>query len=51
MKVTRKPIRSKRLPKHYVGLCKLLMSRPIHDRVDLENVTEIGEALAGLQNS
>lgn len=47
MKVTRKPIRFERLPKDYVGLCKLLMPRPIHDKVDLENVTEMAEALAG----
>ncbi len=47
MKVARKPIRFERLPKDYVGLCKLLMPRPIHDKVDLENVTEMAEALAG----
>ena len=47
MKVMRKPIRFERLPKDYVGLCKLLMPRPIHDKVDLENVTEMAEALAG----
>ena len=47
MKATRKPIRFERLPKDYVGLCKLLMPRPIHDKVDLHNVTEMAQTLAG----
>jgi HTH-type transcriptional regulator/antitoxin HigA len=47
MKVTHKPMQFERLPKDYAGLCRLLMPRPIHDRIDLENVTEIADAMAG----
>jgi HTH-type transcriptional regulator/antitoxin HigA len=36
-----------RLPKDYAGLCRLLIPRPIHDRVEYENVVEITDALAG----
>jgi antitoxin component HigA of HigAB toxin-antitoxin module len=36
-----------RLPKDYTGLCRLLTPRPIHDKVELENVTEITDAMAG----
>ena len=36
-----------RLPKDYAGLCRMLMPRPIHDRVELHNVTEITDAMAG----
>jgi HTH-type transcriptional regulator / antitoxin HigA len=35
------------LPKDYAGLCKRLMPRPIRDKVDFENVTEIADAMAG----
>lgn len=35
------------LPKDYTALCALLMPRPIRDKVDLANVTEITDALAG----
>jgi antitoxin component HigA of HigAB toxin-antitoxin module len=35
------------LPKDYRGLCKLHMPRPIHDQEDLQNVTEIADAMAG----
>src|SRR6267142_1261938 len=35
------------LPKVYAGLCRVLTPRPIHDKVDYENVTEITDALAG----
>jgi hypothetical protein len=35
MKVTRKPIRFERLPKDYLGLCKLLMPLPIREKVAL----------------
>lgn len=45
MKTTR--IEFARLPKDYAGLCRLLMPRPIHDKVDLENVMEITDAMAG----
>ena len=41
MKTTRVKIAFARLPKDYAGLCRMLMPRPIHDRVDFENVTEI----------
>ena len=36
-----------RLPKDYAALCRLHMPRPIRDKVDFENVTEITDALAG----
>ena len=46
-----KPIRTKtefaRLPKNYPGLCRILTPRPIHDRVEFENVLEITDAMAG----
>lgn len=35
------------LPKDYAGLCRMLTPRPIHDKVDFENVTEITDAMAG----
>src|SRR6267142_3231807 len=35
------------LPKVYAGLCRVLTPRPIHDKVDYENVTEITDAMAG----
>ena len=47
MKGTRKPIQFERLPKDYAGLCRLLLPRLIHDKIDLENVTEIADAMAG----
>lgn len=47
MKATRKRLKFERLPTDYAGLCKLLMPRPIHDKADLENVTEIADAMAG----
>ena len=44
-------IRSKiefaRLPKDYEGLCKILTPRPIHDKVEFQNVTEITDIMAG----
>ena len=36
-----------RLPKDYAALCRLHMPRPIRDKVDFENVTEITDAMAG----
>ncbi len=46
-----KPILAKvqfaRLPKDYSGLCRLLTPRPIHDAMELRNVTEITDAMAG----
>ena len=35
------------MPKNYAGLCQILTPRPIHDKVDYENVTEITDAMAG----
>jgi len=47
MKTTRAKIEFARLPKYYAGLCRLLTPRPIRDKVDFENVTEISDAMAG----
>jgi antitoxin component HigA of HigAB toxin-antitoxin module len=47
MKTTRLKTDFARLPKDYAGLCRMLTPRPIHDKVDLENVTEITDAMAG----
>jgi HTH-type transcriptional regulator / antitoxin HigA len=35
------------VPKDYAGLCRMLTPRPIHDKVEFENVTEITDAMAG----
>jgi HTH-type transcriptional regulator / antitoxin HigA len=35
------------MPKDYAGLCRILTPRPIHDKVDFENVTEITDTMAG----
>ena len=35
------------MPKDYARLCQILTPRPIHDKVDYENVTEITDAMAG----
>ena len=47
MKTTHGKTEFSRLPKDYAGLCRLLIPRPIHDRVDYENVAEISDAMAG----
>ena len=47
MKVTPAKIALDRLPKDYAALCRLLPPRPLRDRVDVENVTEITDAMAG----
>jgi HTH-type transcriptional regulator/antitoxin HigA len=47
MKKTRARLRFARLPADYAGLCRRLMPRCIHDQVDLANVTEITDAMAG----
>jgi HTH-type transcriptional regulator/antitoxin HigA len=44
---TQYPSSFQRLPKTYEGLCRLMLPRPIHDRVGLENATEIIDLLAG----
>jgi HTH-type transcriptional regulator/antitoxin HigA len=36
-----------RLPKDYAGLCRVLTPRPIHDRVEFANVTEVADTMAG----
>jgi len=36
-----------RLPKDYAGLCRIFTPRPIHDRVEFRNITEITDAMAG----
>lgn len=46
-KAARTKIEFARLAKDYSGLCRLLVPRPIHDKVDFENVTEITDAMAG----
>jgi antitoxin component HigA of HigAB toxin-antitoxin module len=37
----------RKLPKTFDGLCRLFPLRPVHDEVDLENATEMVDALAG----
>jgi len=36
-----------RLPKDYARLCQVLTPRPIHDKVEFDNVTEVTDLLAG----
>lgn len=47
MKTTHAKVEFARLPKDYAGLCRILTPRPIHDKVDFENVAEITDAMAG----
>ena len=47
MKSSQKIVPFDRIPKDYAGLCQLLLPRPIHDKLELENVTEVADALAG----
>ena len=47
MKTTKTKIEFARLPKDYAGLCRILTPRPIHDKVEFQNVTEISDAMAG----
>jgi HTH-type transcriptional regulator/antitoxin HigA len=47
MKMTRAKTEFVSLPKSYSGLCRILTPRPIHDKVDFENVAEITDAMAG----
>jgi len=37
------------IPKDYSGLCRILTPRPIHDKAELQNVTEITAAMAGYE--
>jgi HTH-type transcriptional regulator / antitoxin HigA len=48
---TKAKMRPTDMPRDYAGLCRLLLPRPIHDKVDFENVTEITDAMAGHQLS
>jgi HTH-type transcriptional regulator/antitoxin HigA len=47
MKNTESPTQFGRLPSDYAGLCRILVPRPIRDEVDLTNVTELTDAMAG----
>ena len=47
MKTTPAKLEFARLPRDYTGLCRLLTPRPIHDKTELLNVTEITDAMAG----
>ncbi len=47
MKTTHAKVGFARLPKDYPGLCRILPPRPIHDKVEFRNVTEIADAMAG----
>lgn len=47
MKTTQAKIDFAGLPKDYAGLCRMLPPRPIHDKTEFENVTEITDAMAG----
>jgi len=47
MKTTHQKIEFAGLPKDYASLCRVLTPRPIHNRTEYENVTEITDAMAG----
>jgi antitoxin component HigA of HigAB toxin-antitoxin module len=47
MKTTQTKIEFAGLPKDYAGLCQMLTPRPLHDKVDFENVSEITDTMAG----
>src|SRR2546422_11759767 len=47
MKTTRARMEFDRLSKDYARLCRILTPRPIHDKVEFQNVTEITDAMAG----
>jgi HTH-type transcriptional regulator / antitoxin HigA len=47
MKTTSAKVGFGRLPKDYAGLCQILTPRPIHDKVEFQNVTDITDAMAG----
>ncbi|MBA4148732.1 MAG: transcriptional regulator [Verrucomicrobia bacterium] len=36
----------KDFPKDYVGLCRVLLPRPIHDRIEYANISEVTDAMA-----
>jgi HTH-type transcriptional regulator / antitoxin HigA len=47
MKTAACSIDFRQMPKEYAGLVRMLPPRPIHDKVDLANTTEVLDALAG----
>ena len=47
MKKAIPPIRFADLPGDYAGLCRRHLPRPIRDRVDYQNTTEITDTMAG----
>ncbi len=47
MKTATRSMDFRRMPRDYAGLVRLFPPRPIHDRVDLANATEVVDALAG----
>jgi HTH-type transcriptional regulator/antitoxin HigA len=47
MKRVRAKIEFAQLPNHYAGLCQLLTPRPIHDKLEFLNVTELTDTMAG----
>ena len=47
MRTTYAKVEFSRLPKDYARLCRVFTPRPIHDKVDFENVTGITDAMAG----
>ena len=47
MKTTQTKIEFAGLPKDYAGLCRMLTPRPLHDKVDFGNESEITDAMAG----
>jgi HTH-type transcriptional regulator / antitoxin HigA len=47
MKAKSDAISSERLPKTFDDLCRAFPLRPIHDKVDMENATEVIDAIAG----
>jgi len=47
MKTARSKVQFASLPRDYHGLCRVCVPRPIRDKVDFDNVTEITDAMAG----
>ncbi len=41
------PAKFSELPKSYAALCSILMPRVIHDEIEMENITEIIDLMAG----
>jgi HTH-type transcriptional regulator/antitoxin HigA len=47
MKTAIRSVDFRQMPKDYAGLVRAFPLRPLHDRVDLKNATEIVDAMAG----